>query len=152
MLIYDQAKRHFLGNFPTVLPIEQAYVHIGMFMGWMLDNELYSEMFEDEEGHQLLRFQRREVSCSLLSAMWDGYLGEDLFNEEGNAFSVYYYQSGMYRKDYQRTLAENLPSFYHVEDSWDNFEKMSEVITSRYEEWKKAGKTVNIDTSEPIEA
>jgi hypothetical protein len=65
---------------------------------------------------------------------------------------VYYYQSGMYRKDYQRTLASALPSFYHVEDSWDNFEKMSEVITSRYEEWKKAGKTIHVDTPEPIEA
>jgi hypothetical protein len=152
MLIYDQAKRHFLGNFPTVLPIEQAYVHIGMFMGWMLDNELYSEMFEEEEGHQLIRFQRREVTCSLLSAMWDGDLGEDLFNEEGNAFSVHYYQSGMYRKDYQKNLAEHLPSFYHVQDTWENYEKMAEIIQQRYEEWKKTCEAVRVDEPEPVEA
>jgi hypothetical protein len=151
MLIYDQAKQHFLGNFPAILPIEQAYVHIGMFMGWMLENELYSDIFEDEEAHQVIRFQRREVSCSLLSAMWDGYLGEDLFNEEGNAFSVYYYQSGIYRKDYQLILAENLPSIYHVEDTWENYDKMSEQITARYEAWKKENKEAEMWETEPIE-
>jgi len=136
MLIYDQAKHHFLGQFPAVLPIEQAYVHIGIFMGWMLEQELYSDIFVDDEAHQVIRFHRREVSCSLLSAMWDGHLGEDLFNEEGNAFSVYYYQSGMYRKDYQEVLAENLPSFYHVADSWANYDTMSERLNERYQAWK----------------
>ena len=31
--IYDNAKSHFLGNFPDSLPIEQAYVHIGIYLG-----------------------------------------------------------------------------------------------------------------------
>ena len=35
--IYDNAKSHFLGNFPDSLPIEQAYVHIGMYLGWIID-------------------------------------------------------------------------------------------------------------------
>ena len=46
--IYDNAKSHFLGNFPDSLPIEQAYVHIGMYLGWIIDTGLYSEYFEDE--------------------------------------------------------------------------------------------------------
>ena len=46
--IYDNAKSHFLGNFPDSLPIEQAYVHIGMYLGWIIDSDLYSEYFEDE--------------------------------------------------------------------------------------------------------
>ena len=46
--IYDNAKSHFLGNFPDSLPIEQAYVHIGMYLGWIIDLDLYSEYFEDE--------------------------------------------------------------------------------------------------------
>jgi hypothetical protein len=135
-LIYDRAKHHFLGQFPSILPIEQAYVHIGMFLGWMLENGLYSEIFEEEEAHQVLRFKHREITCSILSALWDGYLGEELFNEEGNEFSVYYYQSGMYRIDYQDVLAEDLPSMYHVDDTWENYDKISARITQRYEEWK----------------
>ncbi len=58
--IYDNAKNHFLGNFPESLPIEQAYVHIGMFLGWMIDNELYSEYFEDESGAQIYRFKKKD--------------------------------------------------------------------------------------------
>ena len=136
-LIYDRAKHHFLGNFPSILPIEQAYVHIGMFLGWMLEKELHSDIFEDEEAHQVIRFMKRDITCAILSAIWDGYLGEDLFNEEGNAFSVHYYQSGMYHKDYQDVLVNDLPSMYHVEDTWENYDKLSKRIDERYEVWKK---------------
>lgn len=135
-LIYDRAKHHFLGDFPSILPIEQAYVHIGVFLGWMLEKGLYSEIFEEEEALQVIRFRQREISCSILSAIWDGYLGEDLFNEEGNAFSVYYYQSGLFHQDYREILASDLPSMYHVPDTWENYEKMSAKIDERYKEWK----------------
>lgn len=136
-LIYDEAKKHFLGDFPDILPIEQAYVHIGMFLGWILDNDLYSEYFEEEEGLQIIRFKNREITCAILSAMWDGYLGGDMFNEEGNAFSQNYYQSGAYRKDYNESLAKNLPTMYHVEDTWANFDKISKQITKKFKAWKK---------------
>jgi hypothetical protein len=136
-LIYDRAKNHFLGNFPTFLPIEQAYVHIGMFMGWMLEKGLYSIIFEEDEALQVIRFHEREISCSILSAMWDGYLGQDLFNQEGNDFSVWYYQSGLYKQDYEEVLAEGLPSMYHVEDTWDNYEKIATRISERYAEFTK---------------
>ncbi len=142
-LIYDRAKHHFMGKFPNILPIEQAYVHIGMFLGWILEQNMYSELFEDEAGHQIIRFKGREITASILSAMWDGYLGEDLFNEEGNEFSKHYYQTGDYKKDYQELLASGLPSFYHVEDTWDNYHKIAARITERYQAWKKLPKTNN---------
>lgn len=134
-LIYDRAKHHFMGKFPNVLPIEQAYVHIGMFLGWILENDLYSELFEDEAGHQIIRFKEREITASILSAMWDGYLGEDLLNEEGNEFSKEYYQTGIYKKDYEELLTSGLASFYHVEDTWENFEKIADRINTRYQDW-----------------
>ncbi len=145
--IYDRAKHHFLGNFPSVLPIEQAYVHIGMFLGWVCENDLYSDFFEEEAALQILRFRRRQISCSILSAVWDGYLGSELFNDEGNDFCVYYYQSGKYKKDYEKTLAANLPSIYHVEDNWDNYDKLCKKISARFKKWKqeKDGKEVSED-------
>lgn len=135
--IYDNAKNHFLGNFPESLPIEQAYVHIGMFLGWMIENNLYSEFFEDEAEIQIFRFSRRELSCTILSEIWDGYLGHELFNKEGNMFAYYYYGGGIYKKDYEKTLASSLPSIYHVEDTWENYEKIKIVITNRFDDWKK---------------
>lgn len=134
--IYDNAKNHFLGNFPESLPIEQAYVHIGMYLGWIIENKLYSEFFEDEAEHQIYRFLRREFSCTILSEVWDGYLGYELFSKEGNLFTYYYYGGGIYRKDYETCLVKDLPSLYHVKDTWENYEKLSKQISKRYNEWK----------------
>ena len=135
--IYDNAKTHFLGNFPESLPIEQAYVHIGMYLGWIIEKELYSEFFEEEAEIQIFRFRRREISCTILSEIWDGYLGFELFNREGNMFTYYYYGGGLYRGDYDEILVKSLPSIYHVDDSWENYEKISNRIDMRYSDWKK---------------
>lgn len=135
--IYDNAKTHFLGNFPDNLPIEQAYVHIGMYLGWIIENTLYSEYFEDEAEIQIFRFKRKEISCTILSEVWDGYLGHELFNKEGNMFTYYYYGGGLYKGDYDQTLVQELPSIYHVDDSWDNYDKMSKTISMRFSDWRK---------------
>lgn len=136
--VYDKAKYHFLGQFPSDLPMEQAYVHIGMFLGWATQQHLYSEFFEDEEGHQIIRFLRREITCSILSALWDGCLDESVFNEEANAFAKQYYSGGQYLKDYEMVLAQGLPSIYHVQDSWENFDKISSKISEQFQNWKSS--------------
>ena len=135
--IYDNAKSHFLGNFPESLPIEQAYVHIGIYLGWVVENDLYSEFFEDEAEVQILRFKRRELNPTILSELWDGYLGYELFSKEGNMFTYYYYGGGIYKKDYEKILVGTLPSIYHVNDSWLNYERMAQQITDRYNQWRK---------------
>jgi hypothetical protein len=135
--IYDNAKNHFLGNFPETLPIEQAYVHIGMYLGWIIENELYSEFFEDEAGMQIFRFSRREICCTILSELWDGYLGYELFSRQGNLFTYYYYGGGIFRKDYMDLLVKDLPSLYHVQDSWANYELMKARISKRFADWKE---------------
>lgn len=135
--IYDNAKTHFLGNFPDNLPIEQAYVHIGMYLGWVIEKSLYSKTFEEEAEIQIFRFKRREISCTILSEIWEGYLGHELFNKEGNMFTYYYYGGGLYYSDYDQVLVKKLPSIYHVTDSWENFNKIFERIDLRYQDWKK---------------
>ena len=134
--IYDNAKNHFLGNFPGDLPIEQAYVHIGMYLGWIIENEHYSEYFEDEADIQIYRFVNRQISCTILSEIWDGYLGYELFDHDGNLFTHYYYGGGIYRKDYETLLAQSLPSIYHVKDSWENYQVIAQQITRRFKEWQ----------------
>jgi hypothetical protein len=135
--IYDNAKNHFLGNFPASLPIEQAYVHIGIYLGWIIEGKLYSEYFEDEASNQVFRFTRREISCTILSEIWDGYLSHELFNSMGNMFTYYYYGGGIYRSDYDQLLVKNLPSLYHVEDTWENYDKIKTRIDMRFEDWRK---------------
>lgn len=135
--IYDSAKAHFMGNFPETLPIERAYLHIGIYMGWIVEKGLFSEYFEDESDFQMYRFKNQDISCTILSELWDGYLGYELFSKKGNMFTYYYYAGGLYKKDYENVLAASLPSIYHVKDSWDNYEIMKATIDKRYAEWEK---------------
>jgi hypothetical protein len=137
-VVIDRAKHHFMGHFPEIMPIENAYTHIGMYLGWVIDNKLFSSFFEEETELQILRFKRRQISCIILSEIWDGYLGSDLFNESGKAFTADYYSKGKYVEDYKENLAKDLPTIYHVEDNWENYEKISEQLTMRYQEWQKA--------------
>ena len=136
--LYDQASLHFMsGNFPDTLPIDQAYVHIGMYLGWIVDNNLYSDFFEKECDTQIFRFKQRQITPAILSEIWNGKLCSHFFTEEGNMFTFYYYGGGLYHKDYVQTLCNNFPSMYHINDSWDNFTKISAKITDRYIQWKK---------------
>lgn len=135
--IYDSAKSHFKGNFPDALPIEQAYVHIGVYLGWMIEHNLCSDEFEEESRMMIIRFLRREISCTILSELWDGYLGTDYFTNQGNLFTNYYYGGGIYRRDYENVLmGPDMPSLYHVKDTWENFERMSRKISERYFAWR----------------
>ncbi|HBH24089.1 MAG TPA: hypothetical protein DDY13_11790 [Cytophagales bacterium] len=135
--IYDLAKNHFLGDFPDGLPIEKAYLHIGMYMGWIIDHDLYSGFFEDEASTEIYRFKRRELGCIILAEIWDGSLSFDLFNRQGNMFTSYYYSGGLFRNDYLDTLVTDKPSIYHVEDTWENYEKINSRVSMRFDDWKK---------------
>jgi len=134
---YDHAKKHFLGEFPESLPMEQAYVHIGMYLGWVIETGLYSDYFESEASTEIFRFKRKEISCTILSEIWNGYLAYEFLNNCGNRFTYFYYSSGLYRLDYEEVLGRDLPSVYHVDDTWPNYDKLKERINMRYAEWTK---------------
>lgn len=135
--LYDKASQHFMsGGFPDQLPIDQAYVHIGMYLGWIVSNNLYSDFFEEECDTQIYRFKHKEISPAMLSEIWGGSLGSNLFTDEGNMFTYYYYGGGLYKRDYEKLLAAQLPSIYHVKDSWENFDMVSKKITEQYQRWK----------------
>jgi len=135
--IYDLAKNHFLGDFPQSLPIEKAYLHIGIYMGWIINRDLYSDYFADEASTEIYRFKRRDIGCIILAEIWDGSLSFDLFSNQGNMFTSYYYAGGIYRNDYIETLVKNEPSIYHIADSWENYDKMSDRIDLRFQDWRK---------------
>ena len=135
-IVYDLAKNHFLGDFPDSLPIEKAYLHIGIFMGWVIENKMYSDFFEEEASTEIYRFNRREIGCIILAEIWNGALSHELFNNETNLFTFYYYAGGLFKKDYIEVLVKSHKTIYHVEDTWKNFDKICERISERYTEWK----------------
>lgn len=42
------------------------------------------------------------------------------------------FETGKYLEDYEKTLAQDLPSLYYVEDTWENFDKISIVIEKHF--------------------
>ena len=137
-LIIDDAKKHFVDSLPDDVHLDQAYLHIGMFLGWIIDQGLYSEMFEEESETQIYRFKCKDISCIILGHVWDGLIFDDQFtNPAGAEFTNYYYKSGMYLMDFKKTLAADLPSMFYVDDSWENFQIMKAKIDERYAEWKE---------------
>ena len=139
--VYDLAKNHFLGDFPASLPIEKAYLHIGIYMGWIINNGLYSEYFEDEASTEIYRFLRRDIGCIILAEIWNGALSHELFSDHANLFTFYYYAGGIFKKDYTEVLVKSHKTIYHVEDTWENFDLISKRITERFNEWKSLTKS-----------
>lgn len=137
--IYDRAKEHFRGRFPDELPIEQAYLHIGIYLGWMIEQKLYSPEFLDEGEIQMYRFEKQQIGCTVLSEIWDGHLEPQMFNAEGGRFTEAYYLAGGYVEDYIGTLCKAYPTMYHVADTWENYALMNRKITERFAAWKSGG-------------
>ncbi len=133
---YDDASWHHGGDFPSELSYEHACVHIGMFMGWLVDRELQGALLVQEFKDVLDRFRRRELTpVELLHACCDDKLISGDLSDEGNAFATAYYDS-MYIDDYDELLAEELPTLYHVENSWSNYDRLKKRIDQRYAHWK----------------
>lgn len=137
--IIDDAKEHFRKGFSVMLPMANSFMHIGVFLGWVIERELYSDLFADEGDTQIFRFLKHNLSCVLLGTVWDGCVSYEQLNEEGKGFAHDYYEAGQYLKDYRTSLAAGKKSMFQVKDTRANYEKMRKVLDKRYKEWKKNG-------------
>jgi hypothetical protein len=140
---YDDASWHYGGDFPKDLPATAGATHTGMFLVWAILNGLAGEIHLVEFPEILNKLRTREISPGqfLLQACDEKFTDEDL-SEEGNLFAQAYFdlQKGAYLSDYEKTLANGLPSTYHVADTWDNYDKLNPIISERFKAWKKHNK------------
>lgn len=141
--VYDKAKYHMDGtSFPADLRRDQAYVHTGFFLGWLVKNGLLSRPFAEEFRHEIERFLHGEISAPDLFRLVGGVFADDMVSDKGRAFCDDYFdlEVGRYLPDYVELLASELPSHYHVADTVENFEKISSRVTRRYQAWERARK------------
>ena len=139
--VYDKAKYHYGGQFPPNQTIEQALVHTGMYLGWIIDTGLYSEEFaEDQE--TISAFKARKMTGAQVYQKHNGCFTDNMLNDEGNLFSQFYFdiESGRYLADYEDTLCQDLPSLYRVKDTWENYRRIKAVIDAKFLGWKKKSK------------
>lgn len=135
MTVYDKAKYHYNGDFPSDLDEFQAYVHTGFFLGWLVDHNLYSESFAQNYETWIAQFKARKLTGPQLYKKAAGVLAADMLNETGIAFADRYYDS--YLLDYSYYVNhEDAESLYHVADTWEHYEMIQEQLDDIYEDWK----------------
>ena len=133
--VYDKAKYHYDGDYPKGLPRKQAFVHTGMFVGWLIDHDLIAADFlEETQG-----FKERKVTGAQVYRRWDGCLTSDMLTEEGRRFASDYFdfEHGQFLEDYDAVLVKDLPSQLHVADTWENYESIKRKIDERYAVWRQ---------------
>lgn len=143
---FDDASFHSDGNFPEDLPPEAGATHIGMFLTWLIINDLESDWLKEEAADGIASLKSRLVTPgSFTLDFFDGKFTDEDVSETGKAFTLAYFdlQKGAYIDDYHVTLSKDLPSVYHTEDSWENYDKLSRVIDQRYSEWKGVPKPLS---------
>jgi hypothetical protein len=156
MAKYDDASWHYGGDFPADLDPKFGATHIGMFLTWCIDNKLNSQFHVDESRDDLEKVKARLMTGAefLINNCDEKFTDEDL-NEIGNEFASAYYQDDTdfvrkhsgYLQDFEFTMKDvyndrniELESSYHVEDSWENYQTVKELIDRRFQEWKTFAK------------
>ncbi len=140
-MAYDRADWHYGGDYPEGLPLENAGTHIGLFLAWIIKNNLEGEFHQKESCENLIKVRNEEISGrDFLIDMCDEKFWEEDLSEEGQSFTNHYYESDLYLNDYDSALSSNLETLYHVENSWDNYHKLAPLISAAYDKWKKPKK------------
>lgn len=145
MASIDRADWHYGGDYPKELPIENGGTHIGMFINWIIDNDLIGALHLEDSKQGIQDVKARKVTGrEFLFEYCDEKFWEDDLNEEGLAFTKYYYQNpdnpddayGKYIEDYERILGTEFESLYEIPDTWDSYEKIEKQINTVYDNWK----------------
>lgn len=135
---YDDASWHSDGDFPEDLPPEAGATHAGMFLAWSLLQGLVGDDHAADFPGELEQLRKREVTPGKYLMILDGKFTDEELNDEGNAFASSYFdfEKGLYLADYESIFGDELPTLYHVPDTWENFDRLKPVVDKRYREWQ----------------
>jgi hypothetical protein len=140
-MAHDRADWHYGGDYPKDLPPEAGGTHIGMYLAWAISRGLEGEFHRENSADALAAVRNREITGrEFLTTMCDEKFWEEDLGDIGNAFTRDYYSSKTppsYYDDYGECLGGGLPSLYHVEDTWENFDKVAAVLDRRFADWQK---------------
>jgi hypothetical protein len=136
---YDDASWHYGGDFPSDLPDEAGATHAGMFVAWAMLSGLAGELHLEEHPDGIEALRARSVTPGAFFLKYcDGKFTNEDVSDEGNAFAAAYFdfESGDYLSDYEDVLASELPTLYHVPDTWHCYDKLRPTLDARFEQWR----------------
>lgn len=138
-IVFDKAKWHSGGEFPDDLDEDQAFVHTGLFLGWVIDTGLCSQEFTEDSADEIGEFTARKMTGPGVYESVDGVFMDEMLNPEGIDFAIDYFdfEQGKYLSDYETVLLGDLPTMYHVQDTWENYNLLKPQIDKRFAAWRK---------------
>ena len=138
MASIDRIDWHQTEDFPENVPLENGGTHIGMYLNWIIENNLIGEIHLAESASLLENVKAKKITGrDFLIKCCDGKFWAEDLNEIGLKFTEDYYSSDKYFGDYANTLDSNQHSIYEYENSWENYEKIRLVIDKRFKDWQK---------------
>ncbi len=124
------------GSFPSDLEPEAGGTHIGMFIAWIINNNLEGELHKTDSIESVTNIKNRTMTgAEFLIKVCDEKFWEEDLNAEGVAFVKFYYEPNIYFDDYEKALVKNELTLYHVQDTWDNYDRISKFIDIAYKKW-----------------
>jgi len=141
-LEYDLWRWHTEGEFPHDQPAEQGYVHIGMYLVWLIDVDMVDAGWAGTDGvaQGVASIRERAGSPCALRDVTDGRLASDMLSTEGQAFTgAYYAPEYGYVRDWNRVFGR-AAAHYAVPGDWPTYDRIGPVIERRYHEWVAAGR------------
>lgn len=136
---YDDPNFHLDNDFPDDAPEDNAVTHMGFFFAWALSRGLISDFHREEEDSAVLlrQFGERKMSPrDYVIQFCDSQFTNEDFSDVGNAFVEHYYMQH-YFGDFSNEFEASVESIYHVDDSWENADKMVPVLDKRFEDWNR---------------
>jgi hypothetical protein len=139
---YDLWRWHTEGTFPADQSPEQGYVHIGMFVVWLVDAGMLDPEWAagPDVSAAVASIHSRAGSPCALRDITDGRLAADMLGTEGQAFTgAYYAPEYGYVRDWNRVFGR-AAARYAVPGDWETYDRIGPVIERRYHEWVRAGR------------
>jgi hypothetical protein len=118
---------------PQGVSEDNGATHIGIFVAWAIANGLWGDFLGAPQALSAIKEvrDRRMSGRAFLLEHCDGKLLSEMLNPEGARFAETYYRK-KYMRDFQTTLAVGLPSDYHVENTWANYDRLAARIDERF--------------------
>jgi hypothetical protein len=139
---YDDWAWHTGGKFPKRLPLEAGFVHIGLYLAWLVGREFVDPGWvrRAHAGDIVAAIRDRTLTGSALRGVSDGALTSAMLKAAGRDFTTaYYLPEDGYARDYRGVFGRHA-DYYAVADNWDSYDKLAPLIDVRYDEWQAAGK------------
>ncbi|MEA5001981.1 MAG: hypothetical protein VB081_00565 [Christensenella sp.] len=138
-MAFDKMDWHAV-NFPDSIAYECAGTHMGMYLAWLIENDLIEEEWFGEFDAEMQKVKNREMTGrDLLIECFDESLIEDLMTDEALEFTAEYYDSH-YIDDYADVLGNDSAdcefAVYLHEDTWENYDRVEPLISAKFEKWK----------------